>query len=277
MGERSSDFRDTLLEVIGTSPEPVDHPSPDRWLAYHRGELPAGEEARLQEHLVRCRDCFDLAEAAAAFAEPDGQGTGQEVDEVDEADEADTAALWRRLQPQLDPSPDSTRQNVVQITDAPRRRTSSRWFRVPSQLAASFFIVALLGLTTWNLRLQSDLGALRAPQPNAAIVDFSSAERLPASGERVLSASTGPWMLVFHPADELQVYRLTLREAEGGKELWSYELRPDEDFALTIQLREPLPPGRYRFELANGTSEGDGRGGRAGRILQTLPLRVTEP
>ncbi len=274
MGESSSDFRDTLLEVIGTSPEPVDHPSPDRWLTYHRGELPAGEEARLQEHLVRCRDCFDLAEAAAAFAEPDGQGTGQEVD---------TAALWRLLQPQLDPSPDSPRQNVVQISDVPRRRTSSRRFRVPRALAASFFFLALMSLTAWNLRQQTALNELRAPQPNAAIVDFSAGERLPTSGEKVLSASTGPWMFVFHPADELQAYRLTLREAEGGKELWSYELQPDEDFALTIQLREALPPGRYWFELSDGTDGtdggdgGDGGDGRAGRVLQTLPLRVTAP
>ena len=75
----SSDFRDALLELIDGSPEPSEHPSPDGWLAYHRGELPADEEARFQEHLVRCRDCFDLAEAAAAFAAPDeGAGAGSE-------------------------------------------------------------------------------------------------------------------------------------------------------------------------------------------------------
>src|ERR1700710_1714953 len=102
----SSDFRDTLLELIDSSPEPTDHPSPDDWLAYHRGQLPA-EEERLPEHLVRCRPCFDLAEGAE---EP---GTGQEVD---------SAALWRLLRPQLDPQP----QNVREITDGPRRRSSRR-------------------------------------------------------------------------------------------------------------------------------------------------------
>jgi hypothetical protein len=254
VAERSSEFRDTLLELIGTSPEPADHPSPDRWLAYHRGELPAGDEAELQEHLVRCRGCFDLSEAAAAFAEP-GEEAGQ-------GQEMETPALWRLLRSQLDPAPGPPRENVVEIS---RRRP--RGFHVPRTLAALFF-VAVVGLTTWSLRLQSALETLRAPQPNAPIIDFSDGERLPLSAERTLSASTGPWMFVFHPADELQVYRLALREAASGRELWSYELRPDEDFALTIQLREPLPPGRYRFELA------DGSGGRAGRVLQTQLLRV---
>lgn len=226
MKESSSDFRDTLLELIDTSPEPMDHPSPDRWLAYHRGELSEDEETLLQKHLVRCRDCFDLCEAAAAFAEP--------------AEEPDAG---------------------------PRRRPFQGW--LPMALAAS--LVAMVGLTAWNLRQQSALDALRAPQPDALIFDFSAGERLPDSTEKTLSASTGPWMLVFHPADELPVYRLALRNEVAGRELWSYELRPDEDLALTLQLPEGLPPGRYRLEVS------DGSGGRAGRVLETHLLRVTEP
>ena len=261
MNERSSDFRDTLLELIDTSPEPMDHPSPDHWIAYHRGELPEDEETSLQEHLVRCRDCFDLCEAAAAFVQPDEEpGPGQEVD---------TAALWRLLRPQLDPAPGPALQNVREISAGLRRRPS--WgARLPLALAASFF-VATVGLTVWNLRQQSALEALRAPQPDAPIFDFSAGERLPSSAERTLSASTGPWILVFHPSDELPVYRLTLHDAAAGRELWSYELRPDEDLALTFQLPEGLPPGRYRLELS------DGSGGRAGRVLETHLLRVTEP
>lgn len=261
MAESSSDFRDTLLELIDTSPQPMDHPSPDQWLAYHRGELPAEEEERLQEHLARCRDCFDLAEAAAAFASPEEEpAAGQEVD---------TAALWRLLRPQLEPPLAPSLQNVREISAGPQRRPS-RGFRLPTALAATFF-VALVGLTAWSLRQQSALDALRAPKLNAPIFDFSAGERLPSSSERTLSASTGPWMLVFHPADELSVYRLALRDAATGRELWSYELRPDEDLALTLQLPEGLRPGRYRLELS------DGSGGRAERVLETHLLRVTEP
>lgn len=252
MKESSSDFRDTLLELIATSPEPMDHPSPDRWLAYHRGELSEDEEALLQDHLVRCRDCFDLCEAAAAFTEP--------AEEPDAGQEVDSAAHWRLLRPRL---------GVV--APGPQRRPSWR-ARLPLALAASFF-VATVGLAAWNLRQQSALDALRAPQPDALIFDFSAGERFstPDSAEKTLSASTGPWMLVFHPADELPVYRLALRDAAAGRELWSYELRPDEDLALTLQLPEGLPPGRYRLEVS------DGSGGRAGRVLETHLLRVTEP
>ena len=254
MGESSSDFRDTLLELIETSSEPMDHPSPDQWIAYHRGELPAEEEARFQEHLVRCRDCFDLAEAAASFAAPEEPGAGQEVE---------TAALWRLLRPQLDLPP----PNVRAISAGPRRRPSWR-FRLPTYLAASFF-VALVGLTAWSLHLKSDLEALREPKPNAPIVDFSAGERLPtpASAERVLSPETGT--LVLHPAEELPAYRLALHDAATGKELWSYELNLDRNLAaLTIQLPAGLPPGHCRLELSDGAG---------GRVLQTHLLRVTEP
>jgi hypothetical protein len=240
VGESSSDFRDTLLELINASPEPMDHPSPDQWLAYQRGALSAGEEAHLQEHLVRCRDCFDLAAGAAAFVETD-----------EEPDEEPAAS-----------------QNVRAISAGPRRRPSWR-FRLPTTLAAAFF-VALVGLSVWSLRQQSALEALRAPRPNAPIADFPAGERLPAraTAETTLSAQTG--MLVLHPAEELPLYRLALRDAATGRTLWSYELRRDEDLALTLQLPAGLRPGHYRLELS------DGSGGGAGRVLQTHLLRVTE-
>jgi Putative zinc-finger len=250
MAERSSDFRDTLLELIDTSPEPADHPSPDRWIAYHRGELAADEESRLQEHLARCRECFDLAEAAAAFAQADEEpGAGREVD---------SAALWRLLRPQLGPSAD----NVRAISAGPRRRSSWEF-----RLAASFF-VALVGLTAWSLHQRSALEALRAPRSNAPIFDFAAVERAPGEGE--LTVPTGPRMFVFHPDEELPVYRLAIRDAATGRELSSNELRPNQDLALTLYLPEGLRPGRYRLELA------DGSGGRAGKVLETHLLRVTE-
>ncbi|HEV7787272.1 MAG TPA: zf-HC2 domain-containing protein [Thermoanaerobaculia bacterium] len=257
----SSDFRDILLELVDTSPETMDHPSPDAWIAYHRGELPTAEEERLQEHLMRCRDCFDLAGAAASFAQSHEEpGAGQEVE---------TAALWRLLRPQLDPS-EPSRQNVREISDHPRRRSWGG--RLPMALAASFF-VALVALSAWSLHQRSALEMLRAPKPNVLIAEFSADERLAtlASAEKTLTAPTGPWILVFHPANELPAYRLALREVVTGRELWSYELRPGPDFALKIQLPEGLRPGRYRLELS------DGSGGGAGKVLETHLLRVTEP
>jgi hypothetical protein len=251
--ESDSSFHDALLELIDSSPQPVDHPSPDQWIAYHRGELSAEQETRFQEHLARCRDCFDLAAAASSFAGPD--------EKPDAGQDMETAALWRLLRPQLGPPSPTVRE----VSAGPRRRS----WRLPTALAASFF-VALLGLTVWNLRQRSTIEALRAPKPDAPIVDFSAGERLPTSGEVALAAGSGPWTFVFHPTDEGSAYRLTIRDAATGRELGSYSLRLDADFALTLQLPEGLRPGRYRLELA------DGSGGRAGRILETHLLRVTE-
>jgi hypothetical protein len=242
VGETSSDFRDTLLELIDRShQEPADHPSPDQWLAYQRGELPAGEEEHLQEHLVRCRDCFDLAAGAAAFAQPDEDG-----------EEVETAAVWRLVRPQSDPPS----QKVQSI------RRPSRGFRLPMGLAASFF-VALVGLTAWNLQLRSDLAAVRAPRANVPIFEIVPVER--DSAGRELTMPAGPRMLVIHPAEDLPAYRLAIRDAASGRELLSHELRPNQDLALTLYLPDGLPPGRYRLEIADG----------AGKVLETHLLRVT--
>jgi len=257
--ETSSNFRDLLVELIDTSPQPMDHPTPDQWIAYHRGALSAEEEARLQEHLVRCRDCLDLAEGAAAFAQPDeGPNAGQEVE---------TAALWRLLRPQLDSRIDPPPKNVREIAAGPRRPS---WrFRLPLYLAATFF-VALVGLTAWNLSLQSRVNALSAPRPNAPVFDIPPGERDPT--QRDLALSTGPQMLVLHPTEQLPVYRLVFRDAASGKELSSNDgLKLDQDLALTLYLPEGLQPGRCRMELV------DGSGGKAGKVLQTQLLRVTEP
>lgn len=254
MNVTASDFRDTLLELIETSPQPMDHPSADQWIAYQRGELPAEEEARLQEHLVRCCDCFDLAEAAASFAETE---PGKDVE---------TAALWRLLRSQLDPPPQNLHDhgNVRPISAGPRRPSSN--FRLPTLLAASFF-VALVGLTAWNLRLRSDLDALRAPQPNAAIFDLSAGERdlTPAAAEKTLSPQTR--MLVVHPPGGLPLYRLALQDAAAGRELWSYEMKLDQDFALTLALPAGLRPGHYRLELSDGAGK---------KVLETYRLHVVE-
>jgi len=255
----SSDFHDTLLELIDTSPEPMDHPTPDQWIAYQRGELPAAEEERLQEHLVRCRDCFDLAEAAAAFAKADDEpGAGQELE---------SAALWRLLRPQLEP-PETARQNVREISDHPRRRSS--WtFRLPTYLAASFFVM-LLGLSAWSFQMRSTREALRAPQPNVPIGEIPGGDRAVAGHE--LTVPNGTRMFVFYPAVEAAVYRLVIRDAATGRELSSIDgLRPNKVPALTLYLPEGLRPGLYRLELS------DGGGGKAGEVLETHLLRVAEP
>ena len=245
MGETSSDFRNTLLELIDSSQEPVDHPSPDQWIAYQRGELPADEEARLQEHLGRCRDCFDLAAGAAEFARPEEDGETME-----------TAAVWRLVRPQLDPPSDNVRAISAA---APRRPAREMRVSFPYALAASFF-VALVGMIAWNLQQRS---ALLAPRANVPSFEIAAGERV--STGRELSMPAGPRMLVFHPAEDLPVYRLVIHKAATGRELSSHELLPDRNLAFNLYLPEGLPLGRYRLELLDGS----------GKVRESHLLRVT--
>jgi hypothetical protein len=254
VGETSSDFREALRELVDTTgPEPAGHPSHERWIAYQRGELPAEEEALLAEHLVRCRDCCDLVQAADALF-----GPAEEPERSEEGDELATAALWRLLRPRLSP---------VREISAGRVPRPARRFRLPYAAAASL-LLALLGMSAWNLELRSALKTLRAPRPNVPIVDFSAGERLSAADEKTLIAGSGPWTFVIHPSTELPAYQLTIRDAGTGSELYSLPLRPDHDLALTFQLSE-VPPGRYRLELK------DGDDGSSGRVLEKYYLRVT--
>lgn len=257
MGENSTDFREALGELVETTyPEPADHPSAEAWMAYLRGELADGLEARFEEHLVRCRDCCDLVQAAEAFATDEEPAPGDEV-----ADEVESAALWRLL-----------RERLFKVRPFPAVVTPRAWQqRLPYALAASLF-VAMVGLTGWNLQQQSALARLRAPKPNPVIADFAAGERLALSGaeERKLAAGTGPWVLVFHPDEELPDYRLVIRDTATGREQYAVELTLDDDLALSLHLPEGLRPGLYALELS------DGAGGGTGKILQKDLLRVTE-
>jgi hypothetical protein len=236
-----------------TGPEPGGHPSHERWIAYQRGELPAEEEALLAEHLVRCRDCCDLVQAADALF-----GPAEEPERSEEGDELASAALWRLLRPRLSP---------VREISAGRAPRPARRFRLPYAAAASLFL-ALLGMSAWNLELRSTLKALRAPRPNVPIVYFSAGERLPTADEKTVTAGSGPWTLVLQPSTELTAYRLAVRDGGTDRELFSLALEPDADHALTLQLPE-VPPGRYRLELQ------DGADGGSGKVLEEYHLRVT--
>jgi hypothetical protein len=266
----SSDFRDTLVELIDTSPDPMDHPTADQWIAYQRGELAAEEEERLQEHLARCRDCFDLAEGAAAFAQSHEEpGAGQKVE---------TAALWRLIRPRLgSPEPPrqsrQSRQIVREISDHPRRRSSSRRFPLPTYLAASFFL-ALVALSVSNIQQRRELNTLKAPKGDLPVAELAGGERLATLGaaETTMTAPAGPWLLVIHPGEELPVYRLVILEAATGRERWSNnELRPVKNLGLIYYVPEGISPGRYRIELSDASAGG------AGKVLETHLLRVTAP
>lgn len=48
--------------------------SPERLLAYYRGELVSAQQDAVQEHLSRCRECADLLLAIPALLGDDAEG-----------------------------------------------------------------------------------------------------------------------------------------------------------------------------------------------------------
>jgi hypothetical protein len=122
--------------------------------------------------------------------------------------------------------------------------------------------VALVGLSVWSFHQQS---VLRTPMANIPIFEIAADER--DAGGPELTFTTGPRMLVLHPAEELRVYRMAIRDAASSKEVASADLKPNPDLALTLFLPEGLRPGRYRLELSDG----------AGKLIETHRLRITEP
>ena len=69
-----------------------DHPSPDRLLAYHLGELPAAAAGAIQDHLVGCEACGEALLDLATLADSEAP---------DPVPDIERAAAWRRLQPRL--------------------------------------------------------------------------------------------------------------------------------------------------------------------------------
>lgn len=251
MSETPNDFRRALSELVErTYPEASEHPSAERWLAYQRGELAAGEEVRLEEHLVRCRDCFDLAQAAADFAA--GEAGGGE-----EEGSAATRGLWRLVRQGLGENPATSRE--APAARPPRR---ARW-RAPYPLAAAL-AVALLGSAAWNVVEQREIAALRAPRPDVQTVDLAFGERS-APAETTVAADR-PAVLVLHPRVVLPAYRLAIRDAASGRLVGSYALEPDADQALTLALPAGgLSPGRYKLQLTGEREESSLRVTEAGR------------
>jgi len=257
VGESASEFREAVRELVETTyPEPADHPAEERWIAYRKGELPAAEAALLEEHLVRCRDCFDLVQMADALLAP-------EEDEAEEESDARAVAAVGRL---LRAEPDATRE-----ARKPARRASTTGFYVPYALAASF-LIAFLGLGAWNLERGKALKMALAPRPDAPIYDFVSGERLSEgvkTEERTVTAVSGPCTLVFHLGNKLPLYRLSFRDASTDRELWAYPLQRKDDIgAYIVTLPGGLAPGRYRLEFF------DGAPGASERVLEQQILNV---
>ena len=202
---------------------------------------------------MRCRDCFDLAEAAAAFAAAGrGGGRGQEVE---------SAALWRLLRPQLD------HRVLGTSARSPPARGGGRPGVSPALGLAALFFVALVGLSAWNLHQRSALkrcGRRRPTRPSS----ISPPASAPPPG-RELTFRPDPGCSCSIPPRSSRSTGWRSATPRAAREVASDELRPNGTSP------DPLPPGglrpgRYRLELSDGR-RGSGEGPR------DALLRVTEP
>ncbi len=228
---------------------PREHPTPDELTAYTQGRLDAPDAERVQDHLARCRRCFEEVTELDGFVRAGHDGPG-EVRDLREA------AAWRALRPRL---------------ATPRRA----W---PLALAASL-LVATLGLGVWavhqhgeTVRLRQELARLSQPQPAATLVDlFPDAE--------VRGAGGGPAVVDLAAVDHVTLILhlpeppgATAYEAEivgsGDRALWRGPVPMDEYGTLTLGIpRSFLEPGSHRIDLyATGADGPD--------LLDSFPLEL---
>jgi len=251
--EIPSELRAEVLRLVEeTYPRPGDHPEAERWSAYRRGRLAEEEVRLLEEHLVRCRDCFDLLQAIDAFDE------GAESEDAAEPGAEVAATALSRLV-------------LQQAREAPAAPASRPWGRrsrlrrtVSSYLAsAAVFALAALGAVAW--RQHQDLTRLRAPQANPQIVYLGGGER---AASRPNTALPGPLTLVLLLSEDRPAYDLVIREAVDGRaKVALSNVRPNRDLALSLSLPVGLPPGSYRIELrAPAHAEGP--------PIEEFPLRI---
>lgn len=232
------------------------HPSPDELVAYSAGELPAAEEARVQNHLALCPHCLELLLDFERFSEP-----GPDSEESIPAGEK--AAAWQALQPRL----------AADV--APLRRSGLRraFPRLAYALAAGLF-AAVVGLSLRVWHLERSMADLSDPQVNAPVVDLLPASPLRGEpGERAvveLPPDSRFFALILNPkgSPDFAGYRAEILDA-GGRVVWSedgLEKNPHGSFTLILSRRF-LRPGDYRLRLY-------GLEGGAGRLLEEFRVRI---
>lgn len=230
---------------------PEEHPTPDELTAYHQGRLDGPDAERIEEHLVRCRRCFEEVTELDGFVQAGHDGPG-EVRDLQEA------AAWRALRPRL---------------PGPSRRLG------PVLALAASLLVAAVGLGFWGfhqhgetVRLRQELARLSQPQPAAILVDlFPDAQVRGAGGEpaTVDLAAVDHLTLILHLPEPpgAGAYEAEIVGAEE-RALWSGPVRMDEYGTLTLGIpRSFLEPGSYRIDLYAA-----GAGGR--QPLDSFPLEL---
>jgi hypothetical protein len=252
-----------------------DHPSPDRLLAYHLGELPEPEAAHVQDHLVGCESCSEALLDLAELAAPDAAAAGMP--------DVERAAAWKQLTARRAQASALAGSGTSSGTSSGTGSGLSRPPRWRSlQALAAGLAVACLALSLWVVRLQDRLaqdatqresggalGGLSAPQANVPIAYLDAVTRGSAGdGEPVpiVPPARGAWILIVTPSDPRpgDRYRLEILDAAERTLHTVGGLTLSELGAVRAALPAGLlAPGDYRLRLAAETDAGSTLDGTA--------------
>lgn len=231
--------------------DPMSHPDPDVLAAYHAGELPADEEARVQDHLVACRECAELLLDLDALHDP-GFGADEEVS-VD--------AVWQGVREEIRKAP----APVVPF----RRPSPPRGL----QALAAVLAAAVAGLSLWVVSLRGQLDGLSRPELNAPVLDLASGTaRSEGSPPPVATVPSGArlFTVILSPAGQRisPEYRVEIVDAAGQVVWGDRGLTPNAygSFSLTLP-RRTLGAGDFRVRLF-------GRSGNGEERIEEYALRV---
>jgi hypothetical protein len=225
-----------------------DHATADELAAYHAGELPPAEEARVQDHLLRCEECTELLLDLDALQNDPGFGSERP------APAAEIDAVWSHIRAQEPPrsAVPSTAPPALQTPrELPRRAGGTRWL----QALAAALLVAVAGLSVWVVQLRSALDGLSQPQVNAPVTDLTPGGPRNSEGGPVtlrLPPGVRVFTLVLNPSSprEYEAYGVTIERADGGA-VWSgdgLEKNAFGSFSVAVP-RSLVPDSAYRIRL----------------------------
>jgi hypothetical protein len=257
-GDSRAELKAVLEDFLaGARQDLAPHPAPEELLAYRAGELPAPEQARVEDHLVACPHCLELLLDLERLSDPGFVGEHGIT-------AAEKAADWQAVQARLAPR------------EVPRRRMAAPFFASPrpAYALAAALLVAVVGLSLRTLQLQRSVEDLGRPQVNAPVVDLFPASQLRGGEGEVAVVELAPasrfFTLILSPkgSSDYAGYRLEILDS-GGRAVWSAEgLEKDRHGSFTLILaRSFLEPGDYRLRLY-------GLGGDTGKLIEELRMRI---
>lgn len=226
-----------------------DHPSPEALVSYHAGELPAGAEETLRDHLALCPDCAEMLLDLVSFAHytPPQEAAILTDGEVESA--------WQKVQPRLK----AKERPVVE----PMRRDAGyevvhwrRKVRVAYALAATLFF-GVVGLSVWAGSLHKKVEQASGPWINVSqqLLDPEGEGKTRGGNESAnpLRVSAGVPLFLALNLFDVKVYPEYAVEIVdgGGHTVWqSRRLVRNPDNAVTFQLPGGfLAPGEHKIQL----------------------------